>query len=128
MAFNLFGSKKETKKPAIKKTETAITAVVSDTSVHQPAASTVLDSIYVSEKSSVGQAQRKYVFRVNPGASKSEIKKQVSTRYGVTVQAVHTIHLPKKKKTVGRNIGWSGGAHKAIVTLAEGQTIEQAKA
>jgi large subunit ribosomal protein L23 len=36
---------------------------------------------------------------------------------------INTCHLPKKQKRVGKYIGWKSQYKKAIVTLADGDTI-----
>ena len=36
---------------------------------------------------------------------------------------VNTCHLPKKKRRVGKYVGWKSHYKKAIVTLSEGDTI-----
>ena len=36
---------------------------------------------------------------------------------------INTCHLPKKKKRVGKYLGWKPHYKKAIVTLSEGDTI-----
>ena len=64
------------------------------------------------------------VFKVAPGASKPEIKAAVEALFGVTVTGVNTI------VTKGKTKRWKGTPYqrsdmkKAIVTLAEGQTID----
>jgi large subunit ribosomal protein L23 len=64
------------------------------------------------------------VFRVAPGATKPEIKAAVEALFGVTVTGVNTIVSKGKTKR------WKGKPYqrsdvkKAIVTLAEGQSID----
>ncbi len=75
----------------------------------------------LSEKSS------RYTFVVNKDANKIEIKKAVAETYNVEVKAVNTMIMPSKSKS--RNSrrtairGRVSSFKKAIVTLAEGETI-----
>jgi large subunit ribosomal protein L23 len=64
------------------------------------------------------------VFKVAPKASKPEIKAAVEALFGVTVTGVNTL------VTKGKTKKWKGKPYtrsdvkKAIVTLAEGQSID----
>jgi len=68
--------------------------------------------------------QNAVVFRVAPGASKPEIKAAVEALFNVTVTNVNTM------VTKGKTKRWKGKPYqrsdvkKAIVTLAEGQSID----
>jgi large subunit ribosomal protein L23 len=68
--------------------------------------------------------QNAVVFKVAPGASKPQIKAAVEALFGVTVTGVNTM------VTKGKSKRWKGRPYqrsdvkKAIVTLAEGQTID----
>ena len=80
----------------------------------------------VTEKSTLLQESRKYVFEIHPQATKSEVREAVERAFEVTVESVNTI---KTKPTIKR-FGASGrparvgGAKKAIVTLKPGETIQ----
>jgi len=81
----------------------------------------------ISEKSmDLARNQKSYTFRVDPHASKPEIKKAVETVFGVKVAAVNTMHVLGKFKRMGnRPEGKTPAWKKAIVTLTEGsKTIE----
>ena len=82
---------------------------------------------YVSEKASRLEGMNQYMFKVTRTANKPEVKKAIQNRYKVTVVAVNMINMPSKKRTVGRHVGIKAGFRKAIVTLAEGQTINASK-
>lgn len=65
-----------------------------------------------------------YAFVVADTANKREVAKAVAERFSVTVQDVRMLTMPGKERRRGRTIGWRSGFKKAIVALAEGQTIE----
>ena len=79
----------------------------------------------VTEKSTVLQALRNlYTFEVQRSANKSEIRKAVETLFEVKVDKVRIINMPGKFRRFlgrpGRTQPWK----KALVTLAQGDTIE----
>ena len=79
----------------------------------------------VTEKSTVLREQsNKYSFRVIPGASKRQITAAVEELFDVHVTNVRTMRMQGKKKRLGRNIGRKPSWKKAIVTLAEGDTVD----
>ena len=85
----------------------------------------VLLSPVVSEKSSrVADANRQFVFKVLPGASKPEIREAVELMFDVRVTGVQVANVRGKTKrfgqTMGRRVNWK----KAYVTLAEGHDID----
>jgi len=85
----------------------------------------VLLSPVVSEKSSrVADANRQFVFKVLPGASKPEIRDAVELMFDVKVKGVQVANVQGKVKrfgqTMGRRVNWK----KAYVTLAEGHDID----
>lgn len=88
----------------------------------------VLKSFYISEKSTMLNPFRQYVFKVFDNTTKNEIKKQVERSFDVKVKGVKIINLPKKKRNVGRHAGFKKGFKKAIVVLEKGYNIEQTKA
>jgi large subunit ribosomal protein L23 len=82
----------------------------------------------VTEKSSALYENRKiYTFRVDPLATKPEIRDAIEHLFGVTVRDVHTMQMRAKERragglgrgTTGRRAKWK----KAIVTLKEGDVI-----
>ncbi|HYB13127.1 MAG TPA: 50S ribosomal protein L23 [Myxococcota bacterium] len=79
----------------------------------------------VTEKSTIGRETRNLVtFAVSPQASKHEIRRAVETLFSVQVEDVHTMRQPRKSRRVGKTMGHKPEWKKAIVRLAEGQTIE----
>ncbi len=69
-----------------------------------------------------------YTFRVSPEANKYQIKDLVEKLYGVKVADVNTANMRGKNKSrwtkSGLLRGKSEAWKKAMVTLAEGQTID----
>ena len=69
-----------------------------------------------------------FTFVVKKTANKIEVKEAVETAYGVSVKAVRTMNYPVKRKTKftkkGVVSGKKGAYKKAIVQLAEGETID----
>lgn len=78
----------------------------------------------ISEKSYQLIESNKYVFQVDPRASKEEIKDAVQTIFKVRVLGVNTLHRGGKLKRQGRTQGRTAAVKKAIVTLAPGDKIE----
>jgi large subunit ribosomal protein L23 len=69
-----------------------------------------------------------YAFEVNTKANKVEIKKAVEAAYGVSVAKVRTINVRPDRSTkftkTGIQHGKTNAVKKAIVQLAEGETID----
>lgn len=77
----------------------------------------------VTEKATLLLEQNKYVFDVLPKATKPEIKAAIEALFEVKVTKVNTINPPRKQRRVGRFIGYKTRYKRAIVTLAEGDSI-----
>ena len=79
---------------------------------------------HITEKSTMLSETNSVVFRVAPKATKPEIKAAVEALFGVTVVGVNTMI------TKGKSKRWKGKPYqrsdmkKAIVRLAEGQSID----
>lgn len=87
-------------------------------------ASEVLLRPYLTEKASRLQSQQKVVFEVFPSANRIEIKKAVQDLYGVLVEDVDVLNLPRKNVRYGKSEGWTKARKKAVVTLKEGEKFE----
>ena len=74
----------------------------------------ILKAPVITEKSEIAKEAGKYTFKVDPKANKLEIKEAIEKLFNVK---------PKKRR-VGRYTGLTNRTKKAIVTLAEGQTID----
>ena len=86
-------------------------------------ASQVIIRPVVSEKSYVLATAGKYTFRVHPDAHKTQIKQAVEELFDVVVRDVRTISVPSKPKRRGYTSGRTREWKKAVVQLAEGQSI-----
>jgi large subunit ribosomal protein L23 len=79
---------------------------------------------HITEKSTMLSEHNSVVFKVAPSASKPEIKAAVEALFNVKVTNVNTM------VTKGKTKRWKGAPYrrsdvkKAIVTLAEGQSID----
>jgi len=84
----------------------------------------ILKNPHITEKATDLMGKNQYVFKVFPKAGKPEIKKAVEGLYGVEVTGIGIINISRKRKRVGRTMGFKGGYKKAIVRIKEGQKIE----
>ena len=79
----------------------------------------------VTEKSNIGREEENLVtLAVDPRANKHEIRRAVEALFDVKVVTVRTMRMPRKTKRVGKTAGRKSEWKKAIVRLAEGQSIE----
>ena len=79
----------------------------------------------LTEKADDGLADKRYVFEVEIGANKIEIKHAVEAVFGVKVASVNTLRTLGKIKRQGRYAGRTPEIKKAYVTLKEdSKTIE----
>ena len=78
----------------------------------------------VTEKSTRVSEHNQIVFKVRMDATKPEIKKAVEGLFGVKVTAVNTLVQQGKMKRLRGQVGFRSDVKKAIVTLAEGQSID----
>lgn len=78
----------------------------------------------LSEKSNELREQGKYVFRVDPKASKIEIKEAVRKLFNVKVVDCTVMNVGGKIKRVRGRPGRTSNWKKAIVRLAPGETIK----
>ena len=86
----------------------------------------VLIAPVVSEKSYALLERGVYVFKVHPSASKPEIRQAVESIFDVRVTNVNTLNRKGKVRRNRRNntLGRKANTKRAIVTLAEGDSIE----
>lgn len=77
----------------------------------------------VTEKATMLLEQNKYVFEVVPKATKPQIKAAIESLFEVKVTGVNTLRPPRKKRRVGKFVGYKPLYKRAIVTLAEGDSI-----
>lgn len=77
----------------------------------------------ITDKATRLLENNQYSFIVDPDSDKITIKMSIEYLFDVDVIKINTCHLPKKKKRVGKYVGWKPHYKKAIVTLSEGDTI-----
>ncbi len=78
----------------------------------------------ITEKSTMVSDYNQVVFKVAPKATKPEIKAAVEALFGVKVTAVNTLVRKGKTKRFRGTVGRQSDVKKAVVTLAEGQSID----
>jgi large subunit ribosomal protein L23 len=77
----------------------------------------------VTEKATRLLEENKYIFEVIPAATKPQIKAAIEELFSVKVVAVNTMNPPKKSRRVGRFAGFKPQYKRAVITLAEGDSI-----
>jgi large subunit ribosomal protein L23 len=88
----------------------------------------LLKPIVTEKMTKDGDKFNRYGFLVARNANKLQIKKAVEDLYSVTVESVNTMRYNGKVKTrntkSGLQVGRTTATKKAVVTLAEGNTID----
>jgi large subunit ribosomal protein L23 len=84
----------------------------------------VLLAPVVSEKSYSLIGDNKYSFKIHPDAHKTQVRQAVEELFEVKVERVNIVKVQPKPKRRGMSKGIRPGWKKAIVQLAEGETIE----
>ncbi|MGH8946631.1 MAG: 50S ribosomal protein L23 [Acidimicrobiia bacterium] len=79
----------------------------------------------VSEKSyQLIEDNNTYTFEVDPRASKEQIRHAIEQVFGVSVLRVNTMNRRGKRKRYGYKMGRRKDVKRAVVTLAEGDSID----
>jgi large subunit ribosomal protein L23 len=78
----------------------------------------------ITEKATIMSEQNKVVFTVARDATKPQIKKAVEKLFDVKVTAVNTLVRKGKTKRFRGIPGRQSDVKKAIVTIADGQSID----
>ena len=85
----------------------------------------VLRRPMMTERNTDLMQEGRYTFEVAPDANKIQIKEAVERTFEVTVLAVNTINVHRKRtRERSKFRGYKPGWKKAIVTLAPGERIE----
>ena len=100
-------------------TKKAGTVAVSDVEAYD-----IILSPVISEKSTALTEVNQVLFNVAPGATKPQIKAAVEKLFNVKVTAVNTLVQKGKVKRFRGRVGQRSDVKKAVVSLAEGQTID----
>ena len=77
----------------------------------------------ITDKATRLLENNKYSFIVDRYSDKLSIKSAIEYLFDVNVIKINTCCLPRKKKRVGKYLGWKAQYKKAIVTLSEGDVI-----
>ena len=78
----------------------------------------------ITEKATMLSEQNKVVFRVAKDATKPQIAEAIESLFKVSVVKVNTLNVKGKTKRFRGREGRRSDVKKAIVTLAEGQSID----
>jgi len=78
----------------------------------------------ITEKATMLSEHNKVIFRVAQDATKPEIAEAVEALFKVNVVKVNTLNVKGKTKRFRGRPGRRSDVKKAIVTLAEGQSID----
>ncbi len=84
----------------------------------------VIKTLVRTEKGTMMEPNRQYLFEVSSRSNKIEIRKAVEEIYKVKVQSVNTTIVRGKLRRVRNELGKTPDWKKAVVTLQEGQKIE----
>ncbi len=88
----------------------------------------LLKPIVTEKMNTLGEELNRYGFLVRKDANKIEIKLAIEKMYGVSVESVNTMRYGGKAKSritkSGVITGKTKSFKKAIITLAEGDTID----
>ena len=77
----------------------------------------------ITDKATRLLENNQYSFIVDRYSNKLSIKAAIEYLFKVKVIKVNTCVLPRKKKRVGKYLGWKPQYKKAVVTLSEGDVI-----
>jgi large subunit ribosomal protein L23 len=78
----------------------------------------------ITEKATAASEHNKVIFRVRKEATKAEIKAAIERLFDVKVEAVNTLVRKGKRKVFKGVRGVQSDVKKAVVTLAEGHSID----
>jgi large subunit ribosomal protein L23 len=77
----------------------------------------------ITDKATRLLENNQYSFVVDRYSDKTRIKAAIEYLFNVKVVKINTCRLPRKKKRVGKYLGWKPQYKKAVVTLFEGDVI-----
>ena len=88
----------------------------------------IVKPIITEKMTAISEKLHRYGFIVDKRANKLQIKSAIKELYGVDVEAVNTMNYSGKQRSrftkTGVISGRTNAFKKAIVTLAEGETID----
>ena len=112
---------KQEKKPAKAAAKKSSASGVADARLYD-----ILVRPIVTEKSTAANEFNKVTFAISPTATKFDVKQAVEALFKVSVKKVNTMNTEGKIKRFRGQPGQRSDLRKAIVTLAEGQSIDLA--
>ncbi len=74
----------------------------------------------LTEKATIMMEQNKYTFEVTPKSTKPQIRAAIEDLFAVKVLKVNTAVHPRKKRRIGKFIGFKPQYKRAVVTVEEG--------
>ena len=77
----------------------------------------------ITEKTASMESEGKYAFKVDARANKTQIKQAIEQAFNVKVESINTSNSHPKNRRVGKYTGKTNRYKRAIVKLAEGNTI-----
>ena len=78
----------------------------------------------ITEKATRALEQNQYTFEVDHRAAKPDIKAAVEQLFDVKVTGISTMNPPRRSRRIGRFAGKRAQVKKAVVRLAEGNSIQ----
>ena len=84
----------------------------------------VIQSPVITEKATIASELNRITFNVHPTATKPQIKAAIEALFNVKVEGVNTLVRKGKTKFFRGRRGTKSDVKKAIVRLAEGQSID----
>jgi large subunit ribosomal protein L23 len=126
MAINVFKKIKKEDEKEVEKEEAKMTKEKKEPELIKKTSGPygILKQPHMTEKASRIVSENKYVFLVNPKATKPEVKKEVARRYGVKVTKVNMTRKTKRARRWSYRLQRPSVVKKAIVTLAKGEKLE----
>jgi large subunit ribosomal protein L23 len=86
--------------------------------------SVILKPVVTERSTALQEDLRTYTFIVAKDANKLEVRNAVQSLFSVRVESVRTANYQGKWRRVGRSVGRKATYKKAVVRLAEGDTID----
>ena len=80
--------------------------------------------ILTEKGNALREQENQYLFEVERTATKTQIRSAVETLFKVKVEKVHTMNVRGRMRRMGRGYAKTRNWKKAIVEVAEGETIE----
>lgn len=79
----------------------------------------------VTEKATIKMELNQFTFDVDLKATKPIIKQAIELLFAVKVKSVNTHNPPRKRRRVGKFMGYKSRYKRAIVTLEDGEPLRK---